>query len=275
MPELEGEIAGAERKAEVERRRKEQERLRRIAELTPEMVRIKEGCFRMGSPRSETGRFAGEDRHQECVEAFSMGKHEVTFAEYDRFAKATGRARPYDKGWGRGRRPIISVSWHDATAYARWLSGETGRRYRLPTEAEWEYAARGGRETSRYWGDDPSQACDYANVADRTLREEFSDSKWTMHACRDGHVHTAPVGEYRANGYGLHDILGNVSEWTCSEYDEGYGGAEQRCASGSDGLRVLRGGSWNFLPRWVRSAYRATLTPNSRNYSLGFRLAQD
>ena len=110
----------------------------------PDMVDIEAGCFLMGSPKSEAGRYGDERWHRVCVEAFSMGKYEVTFAEYDRFAEATGRARPDDEGWGRGRRPIINVSWHDATAYARWLSEETGRAYRLPTEAEWEYAARDG-----------------------------------------------------------------------------------------------------------------------------------
>ena len=128
-------------------------------------------------------------------------------------------------------------------AYARWLPEETGRRYRLATEAEWEYAARAGTETSRYWGDDPPRACAYANVGDRALKEKYPEWMWRIHACRDGHVHAAPVGLFGANGWGLHDMLGNVSEWTCSEYDEGYGGAEQRCASGSASSRVLRGGS--------------------------------
>ena len=263
----------ARRRAEEERRQAEE---RRIAELVPEMVRIDGGSFRMGSPESETGRGGDERQHEVRVEAFWIGKYEVTFAEYDRFAEATGRRKPNDEGWGRGRRPVIDVSWDDATAYARWLSEETGRRrYRLATEAEWEYAARAGTETSWYWGDDASQACDYANVADRTLKEKYSDWEWTIHACRDGHAHTAPVGGYRANGYGLHDMLGNVYEWTCSEYDESYGGAEQRCASGSAGRRVIRGGSWGHEPTRVRSAYRGRYGTGTRGPNLGFRLAQD
>ena len=150
------------------------------------------------------------------------------------------------------------------------------RRYRLPTEAEWEYAARAGTQTSRHWGDDPSGACEYANVGDRTLKERYSDWEWGgIHACRDGQVHTAPVGEYRANGWGLHDMLGNVWEWTCSEWDAGYGGGEERCASGSDGRRVIRGGSWYYIPRWVRSANRFRFDSDYRYYYLGFRLAQD
>ena len=256
VPELEGEIAGAERKAEEERRRAEE---RRIAELTPEMVRIEGGCFVMGSPESETGRDDDERQHEVCVEDFSMGTHEVTFAEYDRFAKATGRSRPDDSGWGRERRPVINVSWHDATAYARWLSGETGRRYRLPTEAEWEYAARAGTETAYPWGN--SVGRDRANC-------DGCGSRWD-------NTRTAPVGLFEANAWGLHDTVGNVWEWTCSEYDEGYGGAEDHCASGSAGRRVIRGGSWFSHPRWVRSADRYGNGTALRNFLLGFRLAQN
>ena len=292
VPELEGEIAGAEREAEERRaaaeaearrkreneearRRAEAERRRaeaeRTAKLTPRVVYIREGCFLMGSPGSEPGRGHDERRHRVCVEAFSMGKYEVTFAEYDRFAEATGRSRPDDKGWGRGQRPVINVSWHDATAYARWLSGETGRRYRLPTEAEWEYAARAGSHTSRHWGNDTSRTCDYANVADLTAKGTYSDL--TIHFCRDGHMHTAPVGSFEANAWGLHDTAGNFWEWTCSEYDAGYGGADKRCASGGDGYRALRGGSW-YSPWRVRSAIRGAFRPVQRSSDVGFRLAQ-
>ena len=246
----------ARRKAEEERRRAEE---RRIAELTPEMVRIEGGCFVMGSPGSETGREDDERWHRVCVEAFSIGKHEVTFAEYDRFAEATGRSRPADAGWGRERRPVINVSWDDATAYARWLSGETGRRYRLPTEAEWEYAARAGSTTAYPWGN---------SVGNGRANCFVCGSQWDNNQ-------TAPVGSFEANAWGVHDTVGNVCEWTCSEYDEGYEGAEQRCTSGSVGLRVIRGGAWSYLPVWVRSAYRLRDGPNDRSYDLGFRLAQD
>ena len=249
VAELEREIAAAEAEAEE----------RRIAELTPEMVDIKAGCFQMGSPESEPGRDDDERRHQVCVKAFSIGKTEVTFAEYDRFAKATGRSRPGDSGWGRGRLPVINVTWHDATAYASWLSGETGRRYRLPTEAEWEYAARAGSTTAYPWGS--SVGRDRANC-------DGCGSRWDNRQ-------TAPVGLFEANGWGLHDTVGNVWEWTCSEYDEGYGGAERSCTSGRAGRRVLRGGSWYYEPVWVRSAYRLRYDPDYRTYFLGFRLAQD
>ena len=220
----------ASRKAEDE---VDQAKDQSIAELTPDMVRIEGGCFWMGSLESEEGRRNDERRHEMCVEAFSMGKHEVTRGQYAAFVRATGRAvadacHTYDGGrWkersGRSWRspgyaqrdthPVVCVSHEEAEAYARWLSGETGQRYRLPTEAEWEYAARAGAQTSRYWGDDLSQACGYANVSDRKSKEVYAH--WTIHACWDGHVHTAPVGGYRANAYGLHDMLGNVWEWWC------------------------------------------------------------
>ena len=250
--------AEARRKAEEERRRAEEQR---IAELTPEIVSIEGGSFWMGSLQSEERRYDDERRRLVRVEGFSIGKYEVTFAEYDRFAEATGRSSPYDEGWGRGRRPVIDVSWDDATAYARWLSEETGRQYRLPTEAEWEYAARAGTETAYPWGD---------RVGHNKANCDGCGSRWDD-------KQTAPVGSFEANAWGLHDTVGNVWEWTCSEYDEGYGGAEKRCATGtgSAGRLVLRGGSWNYGPRWVRSAYRSMGGAGDRDSYLGFRLVQD
>jgi formylglycine-generating enzyme required for sulfatase activity len=186
----------------------------------PEMVVIPAGTFRMGDIQG--GGLSDEQPvHSVSVGQFAMGKYEVTFAEYDKFAEATGRSKPDDRGWGRGNRPVINVSWDDATAYAQWLSNQTGKQYRLPTEAEWEYAARAGTETSRYWGNDPDLACSYANVADQTVKQE-NTNHWTIHNCTDGYFYTAPVGSFQANKFGLFDMLGNVWEWTCSEYDEKY-----------------------------------------------------
>ena len=119
----------------------------------PLMVRVPKGCFRMGDIQGG----GGEDEqpvHEVCLEGFAIGVHEATFADYDRFAAATGRDKPDDEGWGRGERPVINVSWRDANAYAEWLSAQTGEQYRLPTEAEWEYAARAGRETRYWWGNE-------------------------------------------------------------------------------------------------------------------------
>ncbi|CAK0774762.1 hypothetical protein CCP3SC1_770002 [Gammaproteobacteria bacterium] len=171
--------------------------------------------------------------------------------------------------------PVICVSWNDAVAYTEWLSRETGRHYRLPTEVEWEYAARAGTITARYWGEDPSQACNYANVADYSTKERFSDR--TVHNCRDGYVYTAPVGSFKPNDFGLYDMLGNAWEWTCSEYSDPYNGSEQRCSGKNDASarRSLRGGSWFVTPARVRAAYRLWHTPVARTDYLGFRLAQD
>ena len=144
--------AEVEERKRLEREAAAEERQR--AALAPEMVRIRGGCFKMGSPAGEKGREHNERRRRVCVEGFSMGRYEVTFEEYDRFVGATGRKRPDDRGWGRGRRPVINVSWRDATAYAWWLSREMGKRYRLPTEAEWEYAARAGSTFAYPWGDE-------------------------------------------------------------------------------------------------------------------------
>ena len=270
-------------------------RLVRIAEWTPEMVRIERGCFRMGSPQSEEGRRSNEHRHEVCVEAFSMGKHEVTRGQYAAFVRETERATgdactTYESGeWkkrsGRSWRapgygqedthPVVCVSQEDATAYARWLSRRTGRPFRLPTEAEWELAARSGTETSRFWGDDPARACEYANVADHAIEKGVPGREEPIHGCTDGYVHTAPAGSFETNPWGLNDVLGNVWEWTCSEYDKGYGGAERRCAAGGAGRRALRGGAWFSKPIWTRSAYRYGGTAADRYSTLGFRLAQD
>lgn len=133
-----------------------------------------------------------------------------------KFAKATGKEKPNDEGWGRGNRPVIHVSWDDAMDYAVWLSKQTNQKYRLPTEAEWEYSVRAKTKTARYWGDDPNDACDYANVRDKTLDQEKSWGE--IHNCTDGYVYTAPVGRFSENNFCLFDLLGNVWEWTYSEY---------------------------------------------------------
>ncbi|RKZ92232.1 MAG: hypothetical protein DRR19_04810, partial [Candidatus Parabeggiatoa sp. nov. 1] len=195
----------------------------------PEMVVIPAGSFRMGDIQGG-GESDEQPVHSVSVESFAMGSYEVTFAEYDHFAEATGREKPSDSGWGRGNRPVINVSGDDATDYAAWLSEQTGHQYRLPTEAEWEYAARAGTETARYWGNNPDDACAYANVHDNTSKE-VNGYSWTHHDCTDGYAKTAPVGHFQPNAFGLFDVLGNVWEWTCSEYESSYQGAEQRCVS--------------------------------------------
>ncbi len=225
----------------------------------PEMVSIKGDCFQMGSPGSENGRANDERQHRVCVDDFAIGKYEVTFAQYDKFANATNRRKPEDKRWGRGDRPVINVTWEDVTTYAAWLSKETGRQYRLPTEAEWEYAARAGSTTAYPWG----------NAIGRNKANcDGCGSRWD-------NKQTAPVGSFGPNAWGLHDTVGNVWEWTCSKYDESYGGEEKQCAGRTaGGFRVSRGGSWDGRPRFVRSADRSRTSPDYGLDSLGFRLAR-
>ena len=224
----------------------------------PEMAAIRGGCFQMGSSDSEEGRFDDERLHRVCVRHFMIGKYAVTFDEYDRFVAATGRERPDDSGWGRGRRPVIHVRWNDAVAYAYWLSQRTGRHYRLPTEAEWEYAARAGTTTTYHWGN--TVGCNNANC-------DGCSSQWAA-------KQTAPVGSFSPNPWGLYDMLGNVWQWTCSAYVNPYHGDEQRCQTSGAVDRVIRGGSWFLNPRFARAAHRSASTPTYRGYETGFRLVR-
>jgi sulfatase modifying factor 1 len=263
----------------------------------PVMVRIPGGCFVMGSPDTEAGRESDERPHKVCVEEFSIGKYEVTVRQFRWFVQTSGHATggegclvigadgpvKLDKnanweapGFSQTLgHPVVCVSLNDARAYAEWLSKQTDKSYRLPTEAEWEYAARAGSTGARYWGDDPRQACRYGNVGDETAKRRYRG--WVVHGCDDGHLYTAPAGQFAGNSYGLHDMLGNVWEWTCSMYSRHYNGLEIRCSDVGlgDGLWVIRGGSWFNASNNVRAAYRNWGDPGNRNYNLGFRLARD
>jgi formylglycine-generating enzyme required for sulfatase activity len=250
----------------------------------PEMETIPADKFLMGAGESDSGGQENERPTHEVVikRPFKIGKYEVTFEEYDRFVRAEGGSTANDEGWGRGDRPVINVTWVKAVEYADWLSGKTGQRYRLPTEAEWEYAARGGTLTSRHWGDDPGKACSYGNVFDKTgaaaIDRNNSGIKWDPHLCDDGYDKTAPVGQFEANGYKLYDMAGNVSEWVQDCWHNGYDDApvdgsaweEKDCQ-----MRVIRGGSWKSRPENERSASRGRVDPTDRGNMIGFRLAQD
>ena len=184
------------------------------------------------------------------------------------------------EGWGRGRRPVINVSWEDARGYVEWLSSETGEEYRLLSEAEWEYVARGGTQTARHWGASSSGQCGYANGYDRT-GEQKHDFSWDPDpiSCSDGHADTAPVGSFEPNAFGLYDVLGNVWEWTDDCWNGSYAGAPtdgSPWASGDCTQRVLRGGSWFFGPDFLRSAepQLRLLRRGPVAASFGFRLAR-
>jgi sulfatase modifying factor 1 len=171
--------------------------------------------------------------------------------------------------------PVACVSWNDAKAYVDWLSKQTGHDYRLPSEAEWEFAARAGTTTARFWGDNPDSACRYANVADRTAKTRYPG--WPIHDCEDGYVHAAPTGSFKANSFGLKDMLGNLWEWTADCWNGSYEGAPSDGSARTGGdcrWRVLRGGSWDIAPEFVRSAIRIRTTTKSRSYSAGFRPAR-
>ena len=208
--------------------------------ICPEMVVVPAGTFMMGSPESEERRWSDEGpRHVVTIESpFAVGVFEVTFAEWDACVEGGGCGgyRPVDEGWGREDRPVINVSWQDAQEFARWLSRETGELYRLLSEAEWEYVARAGTRTARYWGESEAEQCAYTNGRDATNRAQRGGG-WAIVECSDGYAETAPVGMFGANRYGLYDTLGNVWEWTEDCWHRSYVGAPRDA-----GVRGCRGG---------------------------------
>jgi formylglycine-generating enzyme required for sulfatase activity len=226
----------------------------------PLMLELPAGSYLMGSAGNS---MIFEERPQHRVElaSFSIGKYEVSFAEYGRFARATGRRLPHDEKWGRDDRPVINVTWNDARAYTRWLSKQTGHQYRLPNEAEWEYAARAGTTTDYWW--DPAANTAMANCFN-------CGSEW------DGNS-SAPVGSFPANSLGLHDTAGNVQEWTEDCYHPSYQGAP---ADGSARQRpgctqrVTRGGGYTSPVDSLRSNKRGYYNQDTRIDNLGFRVVR-
>ena len=226
----------------------------------PELVVVPAGKFRMGSPSGEKGRDKDEGpRHRVTIKRpFAVGVYEVTFGEWEACVSGGGcnGYRPSDRGWGRGSRPVIHVNWEDAQAYLRWLSRKTGEGYRLLSESEWEYVARAGTETAYHFGGSisPSQA-NYGRNEDKTV----------------------PVGSYPANGFGLHDVHGNVWEWVEDCWNKNYRGAPTDGSVWKRGecrRRVVRGGAWNDPPGSLRSADRGGSGAGNRNVGSGFRIAR-
>nr|WP_276202604.1 SUMF1/EgtB/PvdO family nonheme iron enzyme [Marinobacterium rhizophilum] len=228
----------------------------------PEMVHLPRGTFLMGAESRQSDDNERPMHEVSIAHAVALARHEVTFEDYDRFAAATGRAKPDDNGWGRGRQPVINVSWEDASRYAQWLARETGQPYRLPSEAEWEYAARAGTQSAYWWGDELGSGfavCDECG------------SEW------DG-KQPAPVGSLEANPWGLFDLNGNVDEWVQDCYVDNHRDAPRngsaRQQSGCE-YRVMRGGSWFDIGRLVRSSSRYRNPPGGLSSSWGFRVAVD
>jgi formylglycine-generating enzyme required for sulfatase activity len=237
-----------------------------IVPVEPEMVAIPAGKFTMGcdGKRDDVEGGCSDDEkptHKVTVSAFQMGKYEVTFDEWDACEKANACPHAEDEGWGRGKRPVINVSWDDITQqYIPWLNKETGKQYRLPSEAEWEYAARGGTDGAYPWGNAIGKGNANCGGGD----------------CGDKFEYTAPVGSFAANGYGLQDMNGNVWEWVLDVWHDNYKGAPvdgSAWESGGSADRVLRGGSWGDIALYVRSAHRGYNAPDNRFGSRGFRLA--
>jgi formylglycine-generating enzyme required for sulfatase activity len=237
--------------------------------IEPPMVAIPAGSFTMGSPSSESERSSDEGPQRSVtVAAFEMAKHEVTFDEWDACVADGGCEEwPDDRGWGRGKRPVINVSWDDAQQYLTWINKKTGKTYRLPSEAEWEYAARAGTTTRFNTGD--CITTDQANF----------DGNNPAQGCRKGEYRqqTLPVGSLATNAWGLYDMHGNVWEWTQDCWKDTYSGAPSDGLARSDGdcsRRAQRGGSWYSYGWSARSADRNGYTRDARHNSLGFRLSR-
>ena len=275
----------------------------------PEMVVLPPGTFAMGSNGAEAGRDPDEGPVRKVTIAYRFGisRFEITRAQFARFVAASGHVSLsaidcHNLGLAPGLKvndtsgfdwrdpgfpqaddhPVVCIDWNDAKAYATWLSHETGHSYRLLSEAEWEYAARAGSIASRPWGDNPHAACQFANVGDHARERQIllgSNNKRTdAHHCEDGSAYTAPVGSYAPNRFGLHDMIGNVWEWTEDCWNESYVGAPtdgSAWLAGDCTRRVDRGASWNSTPRHTRSANRDRNTGAFPRRLVGFRLARD
>lgn len=222
-----------------------------MGEPGPELVIVPAGTFTMGDQKD------GPPHQVSLEQPFALSKYPVTFEDYDRYCTATGQQQPDDSKWGRGRRPVINVNWSEATRYCEWLSEQAGQYYRLPTEAEWEYACRAGSTGAYCFGDREQELGRYAWF------NENSNSK------------THPVGQKQPNAWGLYDMHGNVWEWVYDWYGS-YSESAQSNPSGptSGSTRVFRGGSWRSDADVCRSAFRNDWLPGGRDGHLGFRLAR-
>ena len=276
-----------------------------------ELVKIDAGEFQMGSELSaaEVARqfnskaeyFEDEHpRHKVTIEkAFYLGKFEVTRGQFRQFINDSGYRTEAEKdgkggyGWTGSEfkqsttyswrdagfkqdddHPVVNVSWNDAVAFCDWLSKKSGGKVRLPTEAQWEYAARGGKPGVFPWGNDPDDGAGWGNALDQTAKAQF-DSLNTF-SWRDGYVFTAPTGRFKANAFGVHDMFGNVLEWTSSKVESyPYRSTDGREEPGGTASRVLRGGCWYGNPAYCRSAYRYGIRPGSRIFNVGFRVVLD
>ncbi|UTW44579.1 formylglycine-generating enzyme family protein [bacterium SCSIO 12696] len=270
--------------------------------LSGEMIVIPGGSFTMGD-LAGTGNADERPLRQISIQPFALAKHEVTIAQFKHFAKTSNyrstaeqcqvfhfapqptwswnkqtdwQSVSFDSWQQPDNHPVVCVSFSDVMAYIQWLNQKGDGGFRLPTEAEWEYAARAGSQNPHFYRDVKNQ-CDFANGADATQLPEGATWKEAVE-CTDGHIFTAPVGSFTANQFGLHDMLGNVWEWVADCYTDSYqnlpldGSAQDRpnCQT-----RVRRGGGWYEPPYWLRTANRAPADIDKATARLGFRLARD
>ena len=283
----------------------------RDCDVCPELATVPPGQFLIGSApdAAELDVTTGESPAVQLSFArpFQVSRREITVGEFRRFVEATGaKAVPGCRVWSGGQwiqdpdrswrdpgfaaaprddEPVVCVSWDDARAYAEWLSSESGKRYRLPSEAEWEYVARGGTSYPRYWGERDSredvvlsQACDYANVYDVSAVEALG-LPWPNARCSDGAPALAPAGRYKPNAFGVHDIIGNAREWVMDCYTASYAGRPQDARAwtwqGGCELKGVRGGSFVSRPRDARAPARGAAPASHRQSDLGFRVVRD
>ena len=227
----------------------------------PEMIVLPAGHFVMGSPEGVGSKQEHPSHTVTIAGPIAVAKFEVTFEEWDAcVAGGVCTHRPDDRNWGRGRQPVINVSWHDAKQYTAWLSNKTGVPYRLLSEAEWEYAARAGTTTRFFFGDEEAALSDYG---------------WSTY---NSELKAHPVGEKKPNAFGLYDIHGNASEWVEDPWRDNYIGAPSDGSAwvegGDPNRRVVRGGSWHTKPDLLTSAFRWGSFAESRSYLTGFRVAR-
>lgn len=274
----------------------------RDASFAPRMVIVPAGRAWLGSTEAETLRegrtaaFAGWERPRRQVafpRPFAVGKYHVTRREYRRFMQATARVQPEcliarDGKWSDGPvpgrspldvgfvqrddEPALCVGWDDANAFAAWLGKRTGKRYRLLTEDEWEYAARGATQGARWWGDDVASLCARANGGDRAYAVVMPADKTANISCSDGFAYTSPVGRFAPNPFGLHDMIGNAWQWVSNCFTTVPGAA---APAGACKSRSIRGGSWHNSASTLRPATRFSLPPSMRSSSIGFRVMRE
>jgi formylglycine-generating enzyme required for sulfatase activity len=261
----------------------------------PVLTVLPAGRFEQGSAASENNSAFEKPPHWVMIaHPMALSTNAVTVDEFRAFVAATGRdmqgCDTYDGAWRHraenswenpgfvqgGSHPVTCTSWNDAKAYAAWLSAKTGQRYRLPSASEWEYAARAGGAAAQPWDAEGSDACASANVADQSAAQRYPG--WSVFACNDGFIQTSPVGSFKANSFGLNDMLGNVFQWTEDCWNADYKGAPVDGAARADGNcaeRELRGGSWFSNPSFVRANYRNHFGTDYRTSSVGIRVARD